>query len=250
MHPRALPTSSVVLLDDVGFGATSTFGGPVATPTLDRLAQDGLRYNQFHTTALCSPTRAALLTGRNHHSAHTGVVMEVGTGYPGYDTVMQQDTATVAEVLQQNGWSTAWFGKNHNVPDWQSSQAGPFDLWPSRAGLRPLLRVHRRRHEPVAPRRSRRARSPSSRTSGKPDYNLDYDHRRQGHRLDPHAEGRAPDQPFFVYYAPGATHAPHHPRKEWIEKYKGKFDQGWDRVREETLAAPEEAGRRPRRHAS
>jgi len=239
--PRGAPNVLVVLLDDVGFGATSTFGGPAATPTLDRLAQAGLRYNQFHTTALCSPTRAALLTGRNHHSVHTGVVMEIGTGYPGYDTVMQQDTATVAEVLRQNGWSTAWFGKNHNVPDWQSSQAGPFDLWPSRLGFdhfygfiagdtnqwRPAVTEGTKPIEPYL---------------GKPDYNLDYDLADKAVAWIRMQRAVAPDRPFFVYYAPGATHAPHHPRKEWIEKYKGKFDQGWDRVREETLARQKKLG--------
>lgn len=128
--PKVAPNILLVLLDDVGFGATSTFGGPCSTPTFDKLAASGLKYNQFHTTALCSPTRAALITGRNHHSVHTAGIMEIGTGFPGYDTVMQKDTATVAEVLKQNGYGTAWFGKNHNVPDWQTSQAGPFDLWP------------------------------------------------------------------------------------------------------------------------
>ena len=133
--PKGAPNILLVLLDDVGFGASSTFGGPINTPTLERLAQNGLRYNEFHTTALCSPTRAALLTGRNHHSVHTGVIMEAGTGFPDYDTVMGKDTATFAEVLKQMGWNTAWFGKDHNVPDWQSSQAGPFDLWPTGLGF-------------------------------------------------------------------------------------------------------------------
>ena len=133
--PQGAPNVSLALLDDVGFGATGTFGGPVQTPTLERLAENGLRYNQFHTTALCSPTRAALLTGRNHHSAHTGVIMEAATGYPGYDSVMGKDTATFAEILKLEGWNTAWFGKNHNVPDWQTSQAGPFDLWPTGLGF-------------------------------------------------------------------------------------------------------------------
>ncbi|MBZ5723288.1 MAG: sulfatase-like hydrolase/transferase, partial [Acidobacteriia bacterium] len=133
--PKSAPNVVLILLDDVGFGAANTFGGPVSTPTLERLAQHGLRYTQFHTTALSSPTRAALLTGRNHHSVHTGVIMEQGTGFPGYDSLLGKDTATVAEVLKQHGWNTAWFGKNHNVPDWQSSQAGPFDLWPTGLGF-------------------------------------------------------------------------------------------------------------------
>jgi arylsulfatase len=133
--PAGAPNVVVVLLDDVGFGASSAFGGPIETKTLERLAKHGLRYTQFHTTALCSPTRAALLTGRNHHSVHTGVIMEQATGFPGYDSIMGKDTATVAEILKQHGWNTGWFGKNHNVPDWQSSQAGPFNLWPLALGF-------------------------------------------------------------------------------------------------------------------
>jgi hypothetical protein len=133
--PKGAPNVLLILLDDVGYSASSTFGGPVATPTLERLAQNGLRYTQFHTTSLCSPTRAALITGRNHHSVHTGVITEMATGYPGYDSLMGKETATVAEVLKQYGWNTAWFGKNHNVPDWQTSQAGPFGLWPTELGV-------------------------------------------------------------------------------------------------------------------
>ncbi len=233
--PKGAPNIVLILLDDVGFGASSTFGGPCQTPTLDRLARNGLRYTQFHTTALCSPTRAALLTGRNHHSVHTGVIMELGTGYPGYDTLMGRDTATVAEILKQKGWNTSWFGKNHNVPDWQTSQAGPFDLWPTGLGFehfygflggdtsqwRPAVFEGTRPIEPYI---------------GNPDYNFDYDIADQAIRWVRNQKAVAPDKPFFLYYAPGATHAPHHPKKEWIAKYKGKFDQGWDQVREETLA--------------
>jgi len=239
--PKDAPNILVVLLDDVGFGATSTFGGAIATPTIDSLAKNGLRYNQFHTTALCSPTRAALITGRNHHSAHTGVIMEAGTGFPGYDTVMGKDTATIAEILKQNGWNTAWFGKNHNVPDWQSSQAGPFDLWPTGLGFeyfygfiggdtsqwRPAVIEGTKPIEPYI---------------GKPDYNFDYDIADQAIRYIRMQKAVAPRRPFFVYYAPGATHAPHHPKKEWVEKYKGKFDQGWDKLREEILARQKRLG--------
>ena len=239
--PKGAPNVVVVLLDDVGFAATSTFGGPVATPTFDRLAQAGLRYNQFHTTALCSPTRAALLTGRNHHSAHTAVVMEIGTGYPGYDTVMQRDTATVAEVLRQSGWSTAWFGKNHNVPDWQTSQAGPFDLWPSRLGFDHFygfIAGDTNQWRPAATEGTK----PIEPYLGNPEYNLDYDLADKAIAWVRMQKAVAPDRPFFLYYAPGATHAPHHPRKEWVAKYRGKFDQGWDRVREETLARQKKLG--------
>src|SRR5206468_4089921 len=123
------------MTDDVGFGAPSAFGGQIPTPTMERLAQDGLRFNTFHTTALCSPTRAALITGRNHHSNATGVITEMATGYPGYNSLMSKSSGTIGEILKQNGWNTAWFGKNHNVPDWQSSQAGPFDLWPTGLGF-------------------------------------------------------------------------------------------------------------------
>jgi arylsulfatase len=242
--PRGAPNIVLVLLDDVGFGASSTFGGPIETPTLDRLAKNGLRYTQFHTTAVCSPTRAALLTGRNHHSAHTGVVIEQATGFPGYDTLMGKDMATIAEVLKQNGWNTAWFGKNHNVPDWQSSQAGPFDLWPTALGFehfygfvggetsqwRPAVFEGTKPIEPYL---------------GNPDYNFDYDIADKAIDWIRNLKAVAPDKPFFVYYAPGATHSPHHPKKEWIAKYKGKFDQGWDKVREETLARQKKLGIAP-----
>jgi arylsulfatase len=239
--PKGAPNIVLVLLDDVGFGASSTFGGPINTPTLERLAKSGLRYTQFHTTALCSPTRAALLTGRNHHSAHTGTIMEMATGFPGYDSLMGKDTATVAEVLKQKGWNTAWIGKNHNVPDWQSSQAGPFDLWPTGLGFekfygfiggetnqwRPAVFDGTKPIEPYL---------------GNPDYNFDYDMADQAIRWVRNQKAVAPDRPFFLYYAPGATHSPHHPKKEWIAKYKGRFDQGWDQVREETLARQKKLG--------
>jgi arylsulfatase len=239
--PAGAPNILLVLLDDVGYGATSTFGGPCQTPTLTRLAEKGLKYNQFHTTALCSPTRAAIITGRNHHSVHTACIMEAGTGFPGYDTVMQKDTATVAEVLKQSGYGTAWFGKNHNVPDWQTSQAGPFDLWPTGLGFdhfygfvggdtnqwRPAVVEGTKPIEPYV---------------GNPDYNFDYDIADQATKWIKMQKAVAPDKPFFCYYAPGATHAPHHPKKEWVEKYKGKFDQGWDKVREETFARQKQLG--------
>jgi len=133
--PKGAPNILLILTDDVGFGASTTFGGPVSTPTMDRLAKAGLRYTQFHTPALCSPTRSALLSGRNHHSAATGVIMELGTGYPGYNSLMPKSAGTFAEVLRQNGYNTAWYGKNHNVPDWHTNQAGPYDLWPTGLGF-------------------------------------------------------------------------------------------------------------------
>ncbi len=239
--PKGAPNVLLVLLDDVGFGATSAFGGPCATPTFEKLAANGLKYNQFHTTALCSPTRAALITGRNHHTVHTGVITEAATGFPGYDSVMQKDTATVAEMLKQNGYGTAWFGKNHNVPDWQTSQAGPFDLWPTGLGFdhfygfiggdtsqwRPAVTEGTKPIEPYL---------------GKPDYNFDYDMADQAIKWISMQKAVAPEKPFFCYYAPGATHAPHHPKKEWVDKYKGKFDQGWDKVREEIFERQKKLG--------
>jgi len=239
--PKGAPNVVVVLLDDVGFGASSPFGGAIDTPTLDRLARSGLRYNQFHTTALCSPTRAALLTGRNHHSVHTGTIMEMGTGFPGYDSLMGKDTATVAEILKQKGWNTAWFGKNHNVPDWQSSQAGPFDLWPTGLGFEyfyGFIGGETNQWRPAAFEGTK----PIEPYLGNQDYNFDYDIADQAIKWVRNQKAVAPDRPFFLYYAPGATHSPHHPKKEWIAKYKGRFDQGWDRAREETLARQKTLG--------
>jgi len=239
--PKGAPNMLLILLDDVGYGASSSFGGPINTPTLERLAKNGLKYTNFHTTALCSPSRAALLTGRNHHSAHTGVIIEGATGYPGYDSLIGKDTATSGEVLRQLGWNTSWFGKQHNVPDWQSSDAGPFDLWPTGLGFeyyygfvggdtnqwRPNLYEGTRPIEPYI---------------GHPEYNLDYDLADQAISYLHRHNAVAPDKPFFLYYAPGATHAPHDPRPEWVAKYKGKFDRGWDQVREETLARQKQLG--------
>ena len=244
--PKGAPNIVLILLDDVGFGASTTFGGPVNTPTLDRLAQKGLRYTQFHTTALSSPTRAALLTGRNHHSVHTGVVTELATGFPGYDSLMGRDTATVAEILKQKGWNTSWFGKNHNVPDWQSSQAGPFDLWPTSLGFEyfyGFIGGETSQWRPAAFEGTR----PIEPYLDKADYNFDYDIADQAIKWLRNQKAVAPDKPFLLYYAPGATHAPHHPKKEWIAKYRGKFDKGWDKVREETLARQKTLGLVPAR---
>jgi arylsulfatase A-like enzyme len=239
--PKGAPNVVLILLDDVGFGASSTFGGPINTPTLERLAKNGLRYTQFHTTALSSPTRAALITGRNHHSVHTGVIMEMATGFPGYDSLMGKDTATVAEILKQKGWNTSWFGKMHNVPDWQSSQAGPFDLWPVDLGFEyfyGFVGAETSQWRPAVVEGTK----PIEPYLGNPDYNFDYDMADQAIKWVRNQKAVAPDKPFFLYYAPGATHSPHHPKKEWIAKYKGKFDQGWDKVREETLARQKELG--------
>jgi len=233
--PKGAPNILLILTDDVGFGASSTFGGPIQTPNFQRLAERGLRYNMFHTTALCSPTRAALISGRNHHSVHSGIITEFATGYPGYDSIIPASDGSVGEVLKENGYNTSWFGKAHNVPDWMSSQAGPFDLWPVGLGFEyfygflggdsdqwnPALYENTRPIEPYF---------------GHPDYILDHDLADKAIAWMNMQHALAPHKPWFLYYATGTAHAPHHAPKEWIDKYKGKFDQGWDKVREETLA--------------
>jgi arylsulfatase len=240
--PKGAPNILLVLTDDVGFGASSPFGGSIATPTLDRLAQNGLRYNHFHTTALCSPTRAALITGRNHHTAATGVIMEFGTGYPGYHSVMPRSVGTIAEVLKQNGYSTSWYGKNHNVPDWHTSQAGPFDLWPTGLGFDYFYgfiggdtdQWHSAIFENTRPVED------EDQLRGLKHFDEILADKAIAWIRTQHA--MAPSKPFFAYYATGTAHAPHHAPKEWIAKFKGQFDQGWDRVREETLARQKQAG--------
>lgn len=238
--PQGAPNILLILIDDVGFGQFSTFGGGVPSPTMDRLAAEGLRYNRFHTTALCSPTRAALITGRNHHSASFAGITEVATGYDGYCCILPRECGTVGEVLRQNGYMTAWIGKNHNTPTWEASAAGPFDRWPSGLGFdyfygfnagdmnhwNPLLFED---HALVP-------------ASTDPDYHLTTD-------LADHAitwlrkvKSIAPDKPYFLYVAPGATHAPHQVAKDWIDKFKGKFDMGWDAYREQTLDRQKKLG--------
>ncbi len=220
----------MILTDDVGFGATVPFGGPIPTPTFERLAKNGLRYTQFHTTALCSPTRAALLAGRNHHTCATGVIMELGSGYPGYNSLMPKSCGTFAEVLRQNGWNTAWYGKNHNVPDWHSSQAGPFDLWPTGLGFEYFYGFIGGDTSQWAPAIFENI-TPIEPPHDAKDYFFDND-------MADHCINRirmlhavAPQKPWVQYYATGTAHAPHHAPKEWIAKFKGKFDQGWDRQR-------------------
>jgi arylsulfatase A-like enzyme len=233
--PAAAPNVLLIMTDDVGFGASSTFGGPIPTPTCDALARRGLRYNRFHTTALCSPTRAALITGRNHHTCATGVITEMGTGYPGYNSLMSKKCGTIGEILKQNGWNTAWFGKNHNVPDWQSSQAGPFDLWPTGLGFEHFygfLGGDTDQWHPALFDGTKPVEPPHDAK----DYHLDNDLADKAIGWIREQHSLAPDKPFFVYYTPGLCHAPHHAPREWIAKFKGKFDQGWDKVREETLA--------------
>jgi arylsulfatase len=250
--PKGAPNVLVVLLSDVGFGATNTFGGPIASPTLDRLAKGGLLYNRFHTTGMSSPTRAALLTGRNHHTVHSGTTMEMAHGLPAYDGLIGKDTATVAELLRLNGYSTALFGKHPNVPDWEISAAGPFDRWPTGLGFDYFYGIlgHSTNDARALVYEGTRALEPYL---GNTDYSFDYDLADQAAKWLQSQRSIAPDRPFFAYYAPAATHMPHQPKKEWVEKYRGKFDQGWDKMREDTFnrqkqfkVIPEDAKMNPR----
>lgn len=239
--PEGAPNVLLIITDDVGFGASSTFGGPIPTPTMDRIANAGLRFNNFHTTALCSPTRAALLTGRNHHSAATGVIMEAGVGFPGYNTLVPQSKRGLGDILKLNGYNTAWFGKNHNVPDWQSSQAGPFSLWPTGLGFEYFYGFVGGDTNQWAPALVENTR-PIEPPHDDPSYNFDEDMANKAIAWIRMQHAVAPKKPFFAYYAPGTAHAPHHAPKKWIEKFKGKFDQGWDKQREMTLAKQKEMG--------
>lgn len=233
--PGGAPNVVVVLLDDVGFGAASTFGGPVPTPALDRVAGAGLRYNQFHTTALCSPTRAALLTGRNHHSAHMGTICEIAYGFPGYDSVIPQSTATVAQVLRMNGYSTALFGKAHFTPTWEIGPAGPFDRWPTGLGFERFygfLGGDTSQYEPALYDQI----TPVEPYLGRDDYHLTEDLADKAIDWIRLQKTSAPDKPFFLYFAPGATHSPHQVWPEWSDRFAGLFDDGWDALRQRTYA--------------
>src|SRR6187401_3179348 len=241
--PAGAPNVLVVLIDDAGFAASSAFGGPCSTPTAERLAAGGLKYNRFHTTALCSPTRQALLTGRNHHTVGMGGITELATSAPGYSSIRPNTCAPLAETLRLNGYSTAQFGKCHEVPVWETSPMGPFDRWPAGGGgfeyfygfiggednqWNPALYEGLTPVEPT--------KTPEE------GYHLTED-------LTDHAiswvrqqKALMPDKPFFMYFAPGATHAPHHVPKDWIEKYKGKFAHGWDALRERIFERQKELG--------
>lgn len=239
--PKGAPNILLIMTDDMGYGVSSTFGGVIPTPALDRIAQMGLRYTQFHSTALCSPSRAALITGRNHHSVGFGIISEQSTGYPGYDSIIGPESATIGTILRSNGYSTSWFGKDHNTPSYQYSAAGPFDQWPSGMGFdyfygflggetdqwTPMLYQNTTQVFPWL---------------GKPGYNLSGDladnainHLRQ-------LNATAPNKPFLVYYVPGGAHSPHQPPKEWIDKFKGKFDLGWNALRDQIFANQKRLG--------
>jgi len=232
--PRGAPNVLIVLLDDVGFGASSAFGGPIHTPVAERLAADGLRYNRFHTTALCSPTRAALLTGRNHHSVGMGAVADMATSAPGCSSVRPNSAAPLAEILKLNGYSTAQFGKCHEVPMWETSPMGPFRHWPTGSGFEHFygfIGGETHQYYPALYQDTVPVEPPDD-----PNYHLTVDLTDRAIEWLRQQKALMPDKPFFVYFAPGATHAPHHVPKEWADKYRGKFDQGWDKLREETFA--------------
>jgi len=236
--PANAPNILLVLTDDVGFGAAGTFGGLVPTPNLDRLAASGLRYNRFHTTAMCSPTRAALLTGRNHHAVANGVVTDFSSGYPGYWSILPRSAATIAEVLRQNGYNTAFFGKHHMVPAPQTSNAGPFDLWPTGLGFEYFYGFIGAETDQWTPALYR-STSPVDPPRGSV---LDKDLADDALRWIHNQKAAAPDKPFFVYYAPGTAHAPHQAPREWIDKFRGKFDQGWDQARGDVFARQKAMG--------
>lgn len=232
--PAGAPNVVIVLVDDLGFGATETFGGPIPTPTLERLAQNGLRYTNFHTTALSSPTRAALKSGRNHHTVNMGFITEMATGFPGATGQIPSSTAPVAEILRLNGYSTAAFGKWHETAAWEASVAGPFDRWPLHQGFDKFygfIGGETNQWAPYLYDGTAQVELPDD-----PDYHFMTDMTDKASAWIRYQKALTPDKPFFVYFAPGATHAPHHVPKEWIAKWKGKFDQGWDKLREETLA--------------
>ena len=236
------------MTDDQGYGVSSTFGGVIPTPAMDRIAKAGLRYTQFHSTALCSPTRAALITGRNHHSSGFGVISEQSTGYPGYDSIITKDKATIGEILKDNGYATSWFGKNHNTPTYLYSLAGPFDQWPSGMGFEYFYGFMGGETNQWTPYlfRDHTAIFP---WIGKPGYNLTTDMADEAIKYLTELNAAAPEKPFFLYYVPGGTHAPHHPTPEWIKKISDMqlFDKGWNDLREHDLRQPEEARRDPAR---
>src|SRR5438093_6044832 len=241
--PDGAPNVLIVLLDDVGFGASSAFGGPCNTPTAERLAGQGLKYNRFHTTALCAPTRQALLTGRNHHTVGMGVITELATSAPGYSSIRPNTCAPLAQTLLLNGYSTAQFGKCHEVPVWQTSQMGPFDAWPTGGGgfeyFYGFIGGETNQYYPAIYEGTAPVEPEKTPEEG---YHFTEDMTDGAITWVRQQKSLMPDKPFFMYYAPGATHAPHHVPREWSDTYKGKFDQGWDKLREETLARQKRLG--------
>jgi arylsulfatase len=238
--PKGAPNVVIILIDDLGLGATTTFGGPINTPTMDRLAKDGLRYNNFHTTALCSPTRMALKTGRNHHTCNTGSIMETATSYPGNTGQLPNSVAPLAEMLRLNGYSTGAFGKWHETAAWETSVSGPFDRWPTHQGFDKFYGFIGGETDQWAPLiydGLKKVNPPKM-----DNYHFTTDMTNQAINWVKAQQSMTPDKPFFVYFATGAVHAPHHVSKEWSDKYKGKFDKGWDAIREETVIKMKKMG--------
>ena len=246
MPPKGAPNVLLIMTDDVGFGAPGTFGGVVPTPALDRVAAQGLRYTNFHSTALCSPTRAAIITGRNHHSVGTGVVGELATGFPGYDTIIPIDKGTIGTILKENGYATSWFGKDHNTPSFQSSQAGPFNQWPNGMGFEYFYGFVGGDASQWQPNLFRNTTAIYPFLNN-PGWNLETAMADDAIQHIKQLKEIAPDKPFFVYYVPGATHAPHHPTPEWIKKIGDMhlFDGGWNKVRETIFANQNRLGIMP-----
>jgi arylsulfatase len=238
---KGSPNVLLVMLDDVGFGTCSTFGGPIPTPGVDKIAAAGLRYNQFHTTALCSPTRAALLTGRNHHSVHMGGITEIANSFPAYDSAIPPETATIAEILKLNGYSTACFGKWHLTPSWEQNPAGPFDRWPTGLGFERfygIVGAEASHWEPPVYDQT----TPVEPHLNRDDYHLTEDLADKAIEWIARQKVSAPDKPFFCYFAPAAVHAPHHVAREWSDRFKGQFDAGWDQLREDIYRRQLETG--------
>lgn len=238
--PDGAPNVLIVLIDDMGFGVSRSFGGPIEMPAFDRLAQNGLKYNRFHTTALCAPTRTALLTGYNHHSNNMGCITEAATTFPGYTGVRPQTVTPLAEVLRQNGYNTAQFGKSHEVPPWEISNNGPQDRWPAHSGFEKFYGFLGGETNQWAPTIYDGVTLVE--TTKDPEYHFTTDMTNQAIAWVKAQQSLQPDKPFFIYYAPGATHAPHHAPKEWIEQFKGKFDKGWDEIRKETYENQKKMG--------
>jgi arylsulfatase A-like enzyme len=239
--PKGAPNILLIMTDDQGYGVSGTFGGVIPTPAMDRIANAGLRYTEFHSTALCSPTRAALITGRNHHSVGYGVIGELSTGYPGYDSIVGPESATIGTILRDNGYATSWFGKDHNIPAFQYSAAGPFDQWPVGMGFQYFYGFLGGETDQWTPYLYRNT-TPVFPWIGKPGYNLTTDMADDAIKYMSDLDAAAPDKPFFVYYVPGGTHSPHQPTKEWIDKFKGKFDMGYEKLREQIFANQKRLG--------
>ena len=238
--PEGAPNVVIVLIDDIGFGATETFGGGIETPTFERLANEGLRFNRFHTTALCSPTRASLLSGRNHHEVNVGSVMEVATGFPGNQGERPDNAKYVAETLRQNGYSTAAFGKWHETPTWEVSVSGPWFRWPTNSGFDKFygfIGGETNQWDPIIYDGITKMQKKDD-----PNYHFTTDMTTEAIEWVKFQQAMTPDKPFMIYYAPGAVHAPHHAPKEFIEKYDGKFDDGWLAYREATFERQKELG--------